>query len=334
MNLLSMYATAASRLALLDADLRVGPKNADTVGICMGVCNGPPESDHMNSVFAHPGFPADINNFANITANSTAGWASNALCLKGVNMTLASGPHAGLMSIAYAFNSLREDRAQAIIAAGADEVYPQMYYNYDLIGFLHRGEEEDRYACNFTHAKRKVIGEGAASLLVETLESAQKRNTPLLAEVLGYGMSMDAMEFSAPSLTVEGLRRACETALSRCGLDWQDIGCVVWAPQGNVQDEKVLSVLQSGLGEKFPRVPCVTTTFNTGYIETASIVAGLACTLESLKNGPVLWPQMTGVPTIDSRSLNAVPEYLLALATTDLGYNYAIIFRTGQFVHL
>jgi len=66
MNLLSMYATAASRLALVDADLRVGPKNADAVGICMGVCNGPPESDHMNSVFAHPGFPADINNFANI----------------------------------------------------------------------------------------------------------------------------------------------------------------------------------------------------------------------------------------------------------------------------
>jgi 3-oxoacyl-[acyl-carrier-protein] synthase II len=334
MNLLSMYATAASRLALVDADLRVGPKNADAVGICMGVCNGPPESDHMNSVFAHPGFPADINNFANITANSTAGWVSNALCLKGVNMTLASGPHAGLQSIAYTYNSLCEDRAQAIIAAGADEVYPQMYYNYDLIGFLHRGEEEDRYGCNFTYAKRKVIGEGAASLVVETLESARQRKAPLLAEVLGYGLSMDAMEFSAPSLTVEGLRRACETALSRCGLDWQDIGCVVWAPQGNVQDEKVLSVLQSGLGEKFPRVPCVTTTFNTGYIETASIVAGLACALESLKNGPVLWPQMTGVPTIDSRSLNAVPEYLLALATTDLGYNYAIIFRTGQFVHL
>jgi 3-oxoacyl-[acyl-carrier-protein] synthase II len=334
MNLLSMYATAASRLALFDADLRVGPKNADAVGICMGVCNGPPESDHMNSVFAHADFPADINNFANITANSTAGWVSNALCLKGVNMTLANGPHAGLLSIAYAYNSLSEDRAQAILAAGADEVYPQMYYNYDLIGFLHRGEEEDRYGCNFTYAKRKVIGEGAASLVVETLASAQNRKAPLLAEVLGYGMSMDALEFSAPSLSVEGLRRACETALARSNLAWPDIGCVVWAPQGNTQDGKVLSVLQSGLGDKFPFVPCVTTTFNTGYIETASILVSIACALESLKNAFGLWPQMTGVPSIDSRNLTAVPEYLLALAGTDLGYNYAQIFRTGQFVHL
>ena len=334
MNLLSMYAAAASRLALTDADLRVGPKNADAVGICMGVCNGPPESDHMNSVFAHPDFPADINNFANITANSTAGWVSNALCLKGVNMTLANGPHAGLLSIAYAYNSLCEDRAQAIIAAGSDEVYPQMFYNYDLIGFLHRGQEEDRYCCNFTHAKRKVIGEGAASFVVETLESARQRKASLLAEVLGYGMSMDAAEFSAPSMSPEGLRRACETALTRSGLTWQDIGCVIWAPQGNAQDEKVLSVLESGLGKKFPAVPCVATTFNTGYIETASILVGLACVLESLKTGFSLWPQITGVAAIDSRKLHTVPEYLLALASTDLGYNYALIFRTGQFVHL
>jgi hypothetical protein len=100
-----------------------------------------------------------------------------------------------------------------------------------------------------------------------------------------------------------------------------------------MQDQKVLSVLQSGLEEKFYSIPCVSTTFNTGYIETASILTGLACALESLKNGPVLWPQITGVSTIDSRNLTAVPEYLLALASTDLGYNYAIIFRTGQFVH-
>ena len=68
------------------------------------------------------------------------------------------------------------------------------------------------------------------------------------------------MEFSAPSLTVEGLRRACETALSRCGLDWQDIGCVVWAPQGNRQDLKVLQVCEALFGTSFAQLPLVTTT--------------------------------------------------------------------------
>ena len=332
MNTISKFATAASRLALDRARLRVGPKNADSVGICMGVCNGPPESDHMNSVFASDTFAPDINNFSSITANSTAGGVSNALCLKGVNMTLANGPHAGLQCIAYAYSALREGRAQAIIAAASDEVYAQTYFNYDLIGFLHRGDDEDRYRCNAIHDKRKVIGEGAVSVVVETLENAHVRGADIMAEVLGYGLSADALEFSAPSLGTEGLTHACETALDRSGLTWGDIGCIVWAPQGNRQDEKILSVLKAGLGTAYSGVPLITTTFNTGFIETASIAVSLACALECLKNGKALWPQITGISDIDSRTLKDVPQYLLALASTDLGYNFALIVKTGRFI--
>lgn len=333
MNTISTYAAAASRMALEHSKLRVGPKNADDVGICMGVCNGPAESDHMNSVFSSDNFSPDINNFANITANSTAGWVSNSLCLKGVNMTLANGPHAGLQCIAYAYNALKEGRAQAIIAAASDEVYPQTFYNYDLIGFLHRGNEEERYQCDFTHDKRKVIGEGAVSLVVETMENASARQANILAEVLGYGLSVDALEFSSPSLGEEGLKRACETALNRSRLTWGNIGCVVWAPQGNTQDEKVLNVLKAGLGDGYSKTPLITTSFNTGFIETASIILSLSCALECLKSGQALWPQITGVVDIDSRKLLDAPQYLMALAATDLGYNYALVLKTGQFVH-
>ena len=332
MNALSSFAASASRLALDHARLRVGPKNADAIGICMGVCNGPPESDHMNSVFSTDNFAPDLNCFANITANSTAGWVSNALCLKGVNMSLAPGPHAGLQCLAYCLNMLREGRAQAILAAAADEIYPQSYYNYDLIGFLQRGEAEQRYALDFSQAKRKVVGEGAATLVIESLENVRRRQGPILGELLGYGMSMDATDFSAPSMSLSGLEHACATALARCALSWRDIGCVVWAPQGNAQDEKVLSVLRSGLEGRFQTVPLVTTTFNTGYIETASVLVSLACALECLKTGPQLWRQITGSADIDERTLTEVPEFVLALASTDIGYNYAVVVRTGRFI--
>ena len=99
MNLISTYALAASHNALSSAGLRVRPSNAAQTGLAMGVCNGPPESDHMNSVFSTENYAADINNFSNITANSTAGWVANALCIKGVNMTLSPGHHAGLQSL-------------------------------------------------------------------------------------------------------------------------------------------------------------------------------------------------------------------------------------------
>jgi len=298
----------------------------------MGVCNGPPESDHMNRVFSTPDFAADISCFSNITANSTAGWVSSALCLKGVNMSVAPGPHAGLQSLAYAWLMLGEGRAQTILAAAADEIYPQSYYNYDLIGFLRGGIDEEQYRLDFSQAKRKVIGEGAATLVVETLDCALQRKQPILGEVLGYGMSMDGVEFSAPSMSADGLKRACLEALSRSGVPWTDIGCVVWAPQGNAQDQKALTALEEGLGQRFAEIPLVTTTFNTGYIETASILVSIACCLENLKRGLRLWPQITGLPELDRRSFSQAPEYILALASTDLGYNFAVIIRAGAFV--
>ena len=334
MNLISTYAASATCLALADAGLQVRRGNTDSIGICMGACNGPPESDHMNSVFSSDDFTPDILNFSNITANSTAGWVAKALCLRGVNMTLSPGPHAGLQSLAYAFIALLEDRAKAIAASAADEVYPQMYSNYNVIGFLHRGIEEDNYRLSRIHDKRKIIGEGAATLLVETIESAGNRGAPILAEILAYGMSMDAIPFSDPGVSVDGLRSACDIAFARSGRSWKDIGCVVWAPQGNSQDDKILSVLSKGLDKNYPRIPLITTTFNTGYIESASILVSLCCALKCFKTGQALWPQITGVSQIDSIPMDSVPEYVLAIASTDLGYNYAVIVRTGGFVSL
>jgi len=328
MNLLSSYATAASKLALDHAGLRVGQKNAADVGIVMGVCNGPPESDHMNSVFKSDNYQPDIACFSNITANSTAGWVSNALCLKGVNMTLAPGPHAGLASVAWAFNALREKRAKAVFASAADEVYYQSFYNYDLIGFLKQGEAESAYHLDISEPKRKVIAEGAATLVLETLDAARERGATVLAEVLAYGMSIDGKEFSGQSMEPAGLEHACATALSRAGLAWNDIGLAVWAPQGNAQDKKVLDVL----GRNAASVPLAATSFNTGYIETASILVTAAASLESLRNGDGLWPQKTGIADLDNRRLGQVPQHVLALASTDLGYNFTVVFKTGSFV--
>jgi 3-oxoacyl-[acyl-carrier-protein] synthase II len=332
MNRISTYATAASRLALDNAGLRVGRSNADRVGIVMGVCNGPPEEDHMNRVFSTPDYQADINCFSNITANSTAGWVSNALCLRGENMTLAPGPHAGVASCAYAYNALLEGRAEAMLACASDEVYHRMFHNYDMIGFLKQDNAETEYRLDLSDAKRKVIGEGAASLVLETLENARCRNAPVLAEMLSYAMTSDGTEFSGQSLSCDGLLAACETALLRAGIAWQDIGLAVWAPQGNAQDKKVLDILESHLWSISPQVSLVGTTLHTGYIETASILVAAACACEALRTGNTLWPQRTGMPQIDNKELSCTPVHMLVLASTDVGYNFTMVLKKGSSV--
>lgn len=329
MNPISRYATAAARLALANAGLRVGRKNAENVGIVMGVCNGPDEQAHMDSVFSSDTYAADVTSFSNITANSTAGWVSNALCLKGVNTTLAPGLHAGLQSMAYAFDTLAEGRVETLLAGAADEVYPQTYYNYDLIEFLHQGDQERDYRIRLDCSKRKVLGEGAGVLVMETLDTAKARGASVFAEVLGYGMSMDADEFSRQSLSPAGLSHALQLAVERSAVDPGEVDLVVWAPQGNVQDRKVLEALEQLLGERYLSVPLVTTTFNTGFIEAASVLVSLGVTLESLSQGSGLWPQKTGMSELDQRSLDRAPRNVLVCGSSDLGYNFALLLKNG-----
>ena len=113
LNPISRFAVSAGRLALEHAGLKITPANGDDAGVVMGACNGPSEMGHMDSVFSSDSFAANISSFSNITANSTAGWVSTQLYLKGVNSSLSAGPHAGLQSLAYAYDALAERRARA-----------------------------------------------------------------------------------------------------------------------------------------------------------------------------------------------------------------------------
>ncbi|MFM2295697.1 MAG: hypothetical protein RLZZ350_2110 [Verrucomicrobiota bacterium] len=329
LNPLSKFAVAAGRLALENAGLKITPANGDDIGVVMGVANGPSEMGHMDSVFSSENYAANIPSFSNITSNSTAGWVSSQLYLKGVNASLSAGPHAGLQSLAYAFDTLADGRARAMLAGAADEVYGQTFYNYDGMGFLFSGSEENDYRLRLKSAKQKVLGDGAAMLVMETAESATARGAKVFAEVLGYGMSTDAEGFVAANLGTDGLRHAVQLALTRAGVTAEQIGLLVWAPQGNVQDEKVLSVGAEIFGARSAQLPLVTTTFNTGYIESASILVSLAAALAALEAGAELWPQRTGLAELDDRSLTAPPEFVLALASTDFGYNFVAVLRRG-----
>ena len=327
LNHISRFAVAACRLALGHPGLRVGPNDGARVGVAMGVSKGPSGMVHMDSVFSTDRHEADVGSFSNITANSTAGWVANALGLKGANISLAPGPHGGLQALAYAYDALADRRAQAIVAMAADEICPQVYHDYDHIEYLYAGAAESDYRLRLEEPKRRVIGEGAAALVLETAESATARGAKVLAEILGYGMSMDAGPFDQQNLDPEGLTYALQLALTRAGVAPSQIGLIVWAPLGNAQDKKVLEAGKQVFGSRFAALPLVTTTFNTGFIESAGILVGLAATLESLQHSCSLWPQRTGLKELDCRPLTEFPAHVLALASTDIGYNFAVVVR-------
>ncbi len=332
LNPISSFAVTSAYRAAASACLKINPRNADTVGIAMGVCNGPSEMGHMDSVFTTKNYAADLATFPNITANSTAGWVANMLCCKGANTSLATGPHAGLCALAYAYDTMHDEKATAMFAAASDEVYAQTFYNYDLIGFLYADEKESDYRIHLDEPKKKVIGEGSGTLLLETLDSAQSRTAPILGEVLGYGMSSDAGAYAVQNLDVSALVHAIHTALARAAVAHAVIDCIAWAPQGNAQDKKMLDALDVVFGSRAQKIPLVTTTFNTGFIESASILVTLAALLAALAHDDTMvpWPQITGIPEIDTRTFEKKVDYVLAIGSSDVGGNYAVVIKTGK----
>lgn len=322
-NKISKMAVAAASFSIDDSGLRLNRKIAEDIGVVIGITNGPPEIAHMDKVFSSGNYSADTTTFSNITANSIAGWVANILYLKGFNTTLGNGPHSALQAMAFAFDSIKLGKATYMLAGAADEIDKQTFYNYDFIDFLYNGEEESDYKYRVNETKKKVLGEGAAIFTMEPFSVAQERNATIYGEMLGYGITCDSDPFGIQCLNTEQLEHSMKKALIRSNMTKENIDLVVWAPQGNVQDKKVLDIYERYYKGK----PIITNTFNTGYIESCSIISALGCVLQSLKAGKTLWPQITGIEDIDSLETDREINNILVLSSTDLGYNYAVIIN-------
>lgn len=132
----------------------------------------------------------------------------------GVTSACSSSNHAFLSAL----DLLRAGRADAIVAGGSDAPL-----SYGVVKAWESMRILAKTGCRPFSADREglVLGDGAGALVLETLESAQKRGAPILAELLGAGMSADASDIVAP--TLEGPVTAIRECLADSGLDISDI---------------------------------------------------------------------------------------------------------------
>ena len=204
--------------------------------------------------------------------------------LKGINLTVsgacASGSHAIGLGALLIQNGLQD----MVVCGGAQEVNVAATGSFDGISAFSTRESEPTKASRPFDRDRDglVPGGGAATVILESYESAKRRGAKILAEVLGYGFSANGDHISSPN--VDGPARSLEMAIRRAGVRINEIGYVnAHATSTHVGDANEAKALLKVLGEK--TVPITSTKSQTGHEMWMAGASEVVYSMLMMKNG-------------------------------------------------
>ncbi len=143
--------------------------------------------------------------------------------LKGINFSVSAACASGSHSIGLAYIMIKHGLQSCVVCGGAQETNIYSMGNFDALGVFSMREHAPTQAVRPFDKNRDglVPSGGAATVILESLESAQKRGATILGEVIGYGFSSNGEHISNP--TVDGPAKSLKMALNDSGLQAKDI---------------------------------------------------------------------------------------------------------------
>jgi len=224
-------ALAAADEAMRTSELKITPENAERVGVHIGSgIGGFDVIEHEHTALLRGG-PRKISPFFIPAAivNLAAGHVSMRFGAKGPNEATATACTTSAHSIGDSFRIIQHNDADVMIAGGSEAaVTPMGVGGFAAMRALSTRNDDPEHASRPWDKDRDgfVIGEGAGILVLEELEHAQKRGAPILAELVGYGMSGDAHHMTQPAPEHEGGLRVMRNALRDAKVGPEVVGYV------------------------------------------------------------------------------------------------------------
>lgn len=179
------------------------------------------------------------------TMNSTVTMnLSTLFALRGVNMSISAACASGSHAVGLGYLLLQSGMQEMILCGGAQETNKYSMGSFDGLGVFSMREDTPEQASRPFDASRDglVPSGGAATLVLETYESAQRRGVPILAEVVGYGFSSNGGHISTPN--VEGPAQAMARALANASMQASQIDYInahaTSTPIGDANEAKAI----------------------------------------------------------------------------------------------
>ncbi len=343
MDRFTQFAVAASLQAVASARLTVDEDNALDTGIILGnsvagllsVCDqyrvlldrGP---SRVSPILA----PTMIGDAAPVQVTLILG-------IKGLNYAVSSACTSSSDAIGQAFDLIRQGYARVMLAGGTEApIMPLVLAAFGQIRALSTRNDSPQTACRPFDGERDgfVFGEGAAVLVLEDAEYAQRRGAPILAEMLAYGGTSDAFHLTQPSPGGEGAARALEIALKRAGRRPEDIDYInAHGTATTLNDRTETTAIKKAFGEqRAKQIPVSATKSMHGHLLGAA--GGLEAVITVLAMHHGIAPPTINLTTPDPEcDLDYVPNKARPVKMRNAvcnsfgfgGHNSVLVF--GQF---
>jgi len=217
---------------------------------------------------------------------------------KGTNACITNQSVGGLMAVMEAAAAIVTSEADRAIAVGHDTpVEPETLFHYHRLGLISADTVRP-----FDQARSgTVFGEGAAAVMLETMDDAKARGATILGEVLGSGCTGEAGGIVELRADGDGLSRAIQNALQATGISPDDIGMVVAHGNGvPSSDASEARALRRMFGDRLP--PVTAFKWSMGHLIAAAGMLDLVLALNALRDGLV-----PGIATLNSLDPEFVP---------------------------
>jgi 3-oxoacyl-[acyl-carrier-protein] synthase II len=290
MDRFAQLAVAAGYQAVKNADLKIDSTNQDDIGVFVGSgIGGLTTLFEQARVLIEKG-PDRVSPFLApmMIADIAAAQISIALGVRGPNFCTMSACSSGSDAIGVAYELIKHGDADTMIAGGAESIInPLGMTAFNALKALSTRNDAPQKASRPFDKDRDgfVMSEGAAILILESLEHALSRGANILAEITGYGATSDAFHVTQPQEDGTGAAKAMQNALKKAGIPPTDIDYInAHGTSTPLNDAMETRAIKTVFGEYAYKVPISSTKSMTGHlIGCAGAIEPSICIMTILK---------------------------------------------------
>ncbi len=287
----SQFAVSAASQAWKNAGIKLTEDEKRRSGVYLGTGMGGARTleDSYVQLFKQNARRVNPLTVVMVMNNAAASHISIEYGLKAPCLTFSTACSSSAVAVGEAFRQIKHGYADVMLAGGAESLLTfGIFMSWESIGTLALEADDPSTSCRPFSKDRTgfVLGEGAAVLVLESLERAKDRGAHIYGEVAGYGSTADASHITKP--TVEGQALAMEAALAEAGMHSNEIDYINAHGTATVQNDVVeTQAIKKVFGKRAYDIPISSTKSMHGHLLGAAGAVELVAAVLALKNRTV-----------------------------------------------